>query len=456
FITSKGKQVAQFLTNEFRKNPRLTLPQLSQFQLPQKVDPYLPAEKRLASFVELELPQFSKWILVNFRKLRKGLTYTTNQGNITFPYDHPNLTDDDYNRYSQLERKISEIKDWVGDQNPDISSFTPEQAISASDDWHRMMAGEGEGRIYEPTKKENIMYGPVWNKEEWYGWTIQRVISENDLLSEGNRMNNCVGSYCDRVEEGNSIIYSLRDPQNHPHITMETESDGTIEQAQGNSNSEPDSEYKTMIKEWISSNKNPGITKQFTDPVEEMIESYEWTIENLYDALSKVGKEDDYGFKYQFISDPTVIAEDAIKEKESQSSNWRGEPIYDGEIAGIPERLIDATLTIEDKKEMNKLLKRFQEYLWQLHEDLWEQSMDWDLGGYPQEENYETTEEYEEAVQEHEEYENEERSSWINKTIKGGFAHEGLEYLNKLRNEKKILPYEKLQQMFPEKEKVLV
>ena len=45
--------------------------------------------------------------------------------------------------------------------------------------------------IFEPTNPELIQYGPEWSKPEWQGWTIQRVMSGNDLEVEGNRMNHC-------------------------------------------------------------------------------------------------------------------------------------------------------------------------------------------------------------------------------------------------------------------------
>ena len=68
FIISQEKNYAQFLTNEFRKNPSLTLQQLQIIQLPQKIDPYLPDEKTIARVY----PGLEKWILITFRKIRKG------------------------------------------------------------------------------------------------------------------------------------------------------------------------------------------------------------------------------------------------------------------------------------------------------------------------------------------------------------------------------------------------
>lgn len=52
------------------------------------------------------------------------------------------------------------------------------------------------------------------------GWRIVKVHPDN-LAWEGDQMGHCVGGYCDLVEKGDSIIYSLRDPKGMPHATIE-------------------------------------------------------------------------------------------------------------------------------------------------------------------------------------------------------------------------------------------
>ena len=75
YILSLDKDTAQFLTNEIRKTPTLTLDQIQSIQLPQKIDPYLPIEKRKAERAQ----PISQWVLVNYRKLRKGKIPPDNQ-----------------------------------------------------------------------------------------------------------------------------------------------------------------------------------------------------------------------------------------------------------------------------------------------------------------------------------------------------------------------------------------
>jgi len=150
--------------------------------------------------------------------------------------------------------------------------------------WHEIQAQLGEGEKYQEGTT-NIVYGPKWHNPAFNGWTIKKITTENDLQVEGNKMNHCVGGYCEHVESGNSIIYSLRDSKNEPHVTMEGNpkysyveprdwsshqenpdyqspkkeiTNIDFNQIYGNSNSEPKKEYKEMIKEWFQSLMKSG------------------------------------------------------------------------------------------------------------------------------------------------------------------------------------------------------
>ncbi len=119
-------------------------------------------------------------------------------------------------------------------------------------------------------------------------WKIVKV-DPNNLAWEGEQMGHCVGGYCDLVERGDSIIYSLRDPKGMPHATIEingkfaggmkdvdgnrwnatepvtplTQTDDNdaweVVQIQGKENSEPTDAYKAMIKSWFTSLQQNGI-----------------------------------------------------------------------------------------------------------------------------------------------------------------------------------------------------
>lgn len=67
------------------------------------------------------------------------------------------------------------------------------------------------------------------------GFFWVRVFGKESLIREGSRMGHCVGSYYDRVKDMSCTIYSLRDPKNEPHCTVE-EVRGTLEQIKGKQN----------------------------------------------------------------------------------------------------------------------------------------------------------------------------------------------------------------------------
>jgi hypothetical protein len=52
------------------------------------------------------------------------------------------------------------------------------------------------------------------------GFTIQELPPEA-LKAEGEMMQHSVGSYCEAVQRGDTVIYSLRDQNGNPHATME-------------------------------------------------------------------------------------------------------------------------------------------------------------------------------------------------------------------------------------------
>ena len=162
--------------------------------------------------IEKEHKEIHNKLIGNVNRISKKLRQGKNELN--------QLSPEVLNMYDNFSEKIEEIWDWYRSIQPEISSYDAQRAINTSDEWHKMIAGQGEGVSYEPTQQDMIVYGPQWKNPEWQGWTVQKVISENDLLAEGNKMDHCVGSFCEDVERQHSIIYSLRDPQNNPHVTI--------------------------------------------------------------------------------------------------------------------------------------------------------------------------------------------------------------------------------------------
>jgi hypothetical protein len=86
-------------------------------------------------------------------------------------------------------------------------------------------------------------------------------------------MGHCVGGYSQSVDAGKTNIFSLRDPNNQPHATIEANIEKSKElekgwnpkqpklyfeiiQIQGKENKEPIQEYKELIRHWFDSLKS--------------------------------------------------------------------------------------------------------------------------------------------------------------------------------------------------------
>ena len=71
---------------------------------------------------------------------------------------------------------------------------------------------------------------------------------------EGQLMGMCVGgdSYKTKIKNERSIIISLRDDKNLPHVTTEIDvKSGTVVQQYGKGNTVPLPEYKKMLLEFV-------------------------------------------------------------------------------------------------------------------------------------------------------------------------------------------------------------
>ena len=422
YILSQPGPQGQFLTNEVRKNPGLSLQDLQGMSY--KKNEYKPTVQELRIANEFEHNDFSNWVLVQLRKLRLSpITELPGlQTSPSFKYKIDLYVPDQIRRRRGQNNlgvidQINLIYDWyrfaIPDDNPDIASYSYEQAIAASNEWHEVQAGKGAGKIYGPTKPELIVYGPQWKNEKFNGYTIQRVMTENDLLTEGNKMNHCVGSYCDEVVENPNLenqvlkrIFSLRDPSNEPHVTISMDySENSVEQIQGNSNKEPNTFYKAMIKEWVST--IGGVYSQNDDFDYEKIEDAD--IRRTDDALEKaLYPLNEYGLSPNWSNFDIKDAYDAVmrnlnqRGREYQYYRWMGESAY---------TLVDAAEKSDEFFNINPDNKNSSiEKLWEIIDNNQEAFMStWDYyETFPNEEDFSTIEEFQLAEKQYEENESQE------------------------------------------------
>lgn len=353
FITTlpdnqKGKAI-----NLIKKEPNISIEQIQ--QLMNQIEPatfYYNYEKDEAK----EYKNIEKWILIQFRKLRKGqelpielLRIFKISSTYSVLNEYERLSDNQayplFLNYAKFYSKLDQIYDWFEHEHPEIASYTAQQAIQASDQWHAEQAAQGQSKTYQEGSK-NIVYGPNWKNPDFNGWTIRKIKTPNDLDVEGYLMNHCVGSYAEEVVDGQTDIYSLRDPSNKPHVTIEATA-YTFKQIMGNSNSDPKDEYKTMLKEWFSTLGNANIdpihnfdldrfTDDFTDevfegdyglPINLNDINFQDIAQTVYD---KYNNNRYYTNDNQIKSEAEIIAQKAVDTDESLLR--QGKELYDPNV----------------------------------------------------------------------------------------------------------------------------
>ena len=406
FVENAPNQLKPWYINTLKKNPNISIQELQEIQPKQKSDPYLQNEKSFVRFnIPDELENLKKWTLANFRKFRRGL-----------PPEHPNFPKAEYqNFFTSLKENIHLIIDWVRAENPNLSNMTITDIMFAQNVWHQKIATEGMGKEYEPTKPENIIYGPKWKNKNYNGWTIQNISSENDLEVEGNKMNHCVASYWYQVFNFECKIYSLRDPSNNPHVTIETDIDTTdFRQIMGKSNSEPKDEYKAMIKEWVQSLDGECYISESTEdtPVEKFYDAYSGVdemVEMLDEILTK--KNDDYGLID--INEQDIDIEDMIQsliQKREKDARGYRDYDYSGAITDADNSFLNLARRIGEKKykdpikglyELEKVLYQIEDQFNEDFDNTWDWEYHWE--DPPNEENFKTQDEFNKAMEEYEE-----------------------------------------------------
>ena len=146
------------------------------------------------------------------------------------------------------QKDIFFIIDWAKKEKPNISSLEFEQAFNLSKKWHKNLPGEDTLKQKEKETKEaneRIVF-KCGDKKHFF-----LLLKSTDLNREGKLMGNCVGSYKSKVKSGHSLMISLRDEENLPHVTMEVDvRTGSVVQIRGKGNTDPAKKYLKMITEF--------------------------------------------------------------------------------------------------------------------------------------------------------------------------------------------------------------
>lgn len=157
------------------------------------------------------------------------------------------------------EYHFSHIVDYLNTVPPrqvNVSNMSVPEAIKQTRDWDRKLQLQ-EDLVFEDG------YKVVKKYDDGFSWVD--VYGEKSLQREGALMKHCVGGYVEDVSNGVTKIYSLRDRQNMPHVTVEVDTrKNCIEQIKGKTNTVP-TKYKEKIQDLLLSSKKFKIDAHNTD-----------------------------------------------------------------------------------------------------------------------------------------------------------------------------------------------
>lgn len=142
------------------------------------------------------------------------------------------------------------IIDWASDTKTDLFSYTFDEALEEQAKWHlEMFAKYDIEKLDIPDIDENRIVFRFSDKKHFL-----YLLNAEELKYEGKSMGHCVGgsNYKQKLKNGLSLILSIRDSKNQPHVTIEIDIPSRmVVQQQGKGNSEPAKKYKNFLKEFL-------------------------------------------------------------------------------------------------------------------------------------------------------------------------------------------------------------
>jgi hypothetical protein len=141
------------------------------------------------------------------------------------------------------------IVDWASETNADIFKSDFNQAYRLQAEWHDEMR-----RKY---RIENMEIPNIVDDRVIFRFSDQEhflyLLTSNDLKHEGAVMGHCVGgkNYKSKIKNKQSLILSVRDKDNMPHVTIEIDVNSrNLIQKFGKGNKAPVEKYNNMLFEY--------------------------------------------------------------------------------------------------------------------------------------------------------------------------------------------------------------
>jgi len=223
--------------------------------------------------------------------------------------------------------------DWFRDfleDDGDLATLSLERAYRLNELWHAAQARRGKGKGYET---HNVVY------EYPDGWQIVQLETLKDYEVEGNLMGHCIASY----HGIDSEVFSLRDPQDAPHVTFDTTRSNRVNQIAGKSNDEPIDAYKARLHTYFTE-RGPF--------QREPREFYSDSIDDVETWIEQFEASDEYGLTAAtaFRIDELISALNRCERGGHRAAWWETKQAYRlaprvGRMAFEVDQLIFATFT---------------------------------------------------------------------------------------------------------------
>lgn len=158
------------------------------------------------------------------------------------------------------EIEFQNILDWMIAEKVDAFNYTFDEALYAQEMWHAKIAQQMKVEMLRIPEldPDRVIYR--CKDQEYFFY----ILTPEDLRFEGTHMGHCVGGtgYQNKIKNNKSIIVSLRDKNNKPHVTteillqkdMEMNIIGMVSQCQGKHSDgtwHPKPQYLEKIQEFV-------------------------------------------------------------------------------------------------------------------------------------------------------------------------------------------------------------
>jgi len=158
----------------------------------------------------------------------------------------------------RLRRSCNLIAQWAKSTGTDIMKMSLADVFDASANFR---------------EKKKVHHGEVVYKFK-SGWAVEELREKRQLECEKGFLSHCVPTYKGAIDRGESVIYSLRDPDGVPYVTMEWQpKNGRFTQIFGKTNSDiGDGVFNEYVFQAGQSNE-PPLTREEVPEVVEFIRS---------------------------------------------------------------------------------------------------------------------------------------------------------------------------------------